>query len=355
MAESYMKNRTMKMYLMFLFAFTVLIVQANSKPAISTIYEFPSGVSLENIAIDSSRNSILVTSDNTPSLFQISFPIHPHANASARIIHAFPNATGLLGITKYAPDTFAVIVGNFSIAHFGQDTFFSVWSIKFFDKGCSHNAELKFEVQKIADIPQARMLNGMASLDEASKAVLIGDSLAGCVYRLCILSGEVKVVLNDETMKPDDTPGGPISLRSVALNGIRKVTIVNAHDHGNDTYLYYSNSNKTTINRVLIDALTGHALGPFTTLTTNGGGLSPDDLAYDYNSGDVYFAGHMDDVIVRVGSNGKETVVEHVIAPSSLMFEAREQSRILYCTTAGGSKDGTRRGAGKLLAIHLDD
>lgn len=351
-----MKKQIMKKSQTFsIIALFGLAVQTLSKTTVSIIHAFPSGVSLENLAIDSSRNSILVTSNNTPSLYQINLSFHQHQNNSAKVIHTFPNATGLLGITKYAPDTFAVIVGSFSIAHIGQNTSFSVWSIKFLNTGYSHTAETNIQVHKIADIPGARMLNGMTSMDESSEAVLVGDSLAGRVYRLCTRSGEVKVVLeDDETMKPENHPGEQITLRSVALNGIRKVTITNDHDHGNRTYLYYSNSNKTTINRVLIDPLTGYSRGPFTTLTSNDGSLSPDDLAYNYDSGDVYFAGHMDDVVVKVDSDKKETVLAHVIAPSSLVFEEGEQSHILYCTTAGGPEFGAEREGGKLLSIQVE-
>ncbi|KAJ5961143.1 uncharacterized protein N7479_008293 [Penicillium vulpinum] len=334
----------------FVAVFYFAILTAQSSP-ISAIYEFPPSISLENLAIGPSINSILVTSDNTPSVYQINIPTHPSSKVAALPIYTFPNATGLLGIVKYALNTYAIVVGNFSIADFGQNTSFSIWSITFPDDGSSQESGAAVKAHKITDIAQARMLNGMTTLNEDPPTVLIADSLAGCVYRLHASTGKLEVVLEDETMKPGGAPEEPVSLRSVALNGIRKVTTMN------DTYLYYSNSNKSTINRVLIDPLSGYARGPYTTLTTTRELFSPDDLIYDYETGDVYFAGHMDNVIVRVSPNreGEETVVGNVTAPSSLVFGEGKKSRILYGTTASETSDGIKKAGGRLVTVRIDD
>lgn len=303
------------------------------KPTVSAIYQFPSGAYLENLAI--ARDGILVTRADTPSLYQIKLPNKPQASAHASLVHAFPNATGLMGITEYAPNTFAVIVGNFSMTKLSAGAW-SVWSVRISET--NHHST----VQKIIDLTEGQFLNGMTTLNENTGAVLIADSLAGRVYRLNIKTGAYEVVLEHESMKASG---------AIGLNGIRTVTL------GDQTFLYYSNSKTTTVNRVAIDNITGFAKGDYATLAR---GFYADDLAYDHKTGNVWVAGNANNTIFRINSEGEEeeAIVNassspSVLNPSSLMFGKGRHSRTLYGTTyAGMTPSGTVTG-GNLLAVEV--
>ncbi|KAJ5188136.1 hypothetical protein N7491_004461 [Penicillium cf. griseofulvum] len=316
----------------FLFVATLVSCTPTSaiNPVVSAVYQFPRGAYLENLAVG--HESILVTRADTPSLYQITLPARPHASAYASLIHHFPNATGLMGITEYAPNTFAVIVGNFSMTKLVPGTW-SVWSVQIFDK--NHPT-----VEKIVDLIEGQFLNGMTILNKTG-AILIADSLAGCVYRLDVRTGDYEVVLEHESMK---------ATGAIGLNGIRTVTTTT------ESFLYYDNSKTTTVNRVAIDPVSGSAKGKYITLAH---GFYADDLAYDYETGDVWVAGNADNTIFRINSNGEEIVVANasstpsVMTPSSLAFGKGRHSRTLFGTTyAGVAPNGTVTG-GNLLAIDV--
>lgn len=300
------------------------------KPVVSVVYQFPSGAYLENLAI--SHEGVLVTRADTPSLYEIKFPTKPHASAQASLVHSFPNATGLMGIAVYAPNTFAVIVGNFSMTKLGVGAW-SIWSVRFSE--INHRSK----IQKIADLTEGQFLNGMTTLNEKTGAILIADSLAGCVYRLNVKTGAYEVVLEHESMKAS---------KAIGLNGIRTVTI------DTQTFLYYTNSKTTTVNRVAIDPVSGRAIGNFTTLAC---GFYADDLAYDYQTGDVWVAGNANNTIFQVKPSGDEVVAVNassrpsVLTPSSLLFGQGRHNHTLFGTTyAGVALNGTATG-GNLLAI----
>jgi hypothetical protein len=318
------------------FLFTAILVSCTPtntiKPVASAVYQFPSGAYLENLAIG--HEGILVTRADTPSLYQIKLPAKPHASAYTSLVHHFPNATGLMGITEYAPNTFAVIVGNFSMTKLVPGTW-SVWSVQISDRN------LHSTIEKIVDLTEGQFLNGMTTLNENTGAILIADSLAGCVYRLNVKTGAYEVVLEHGSMK---------ATGAIGLNGIRTVTI------GTETFLYYDNSKTTTVNRIAIDPVSGRAKGKYTTLAH---GFYADDLTYDYETGDVWVAGNADNTIFRINSNGDEIVVANasstpsVVTPSSLVFGKGRHSRTLFGTTyAGVAPNGTVTG-GNLLAIDV--
>ncbi|KAJ5214407.1 hypothetical protein N7449_001576 [Penicillium cf. viridicatum] len=235
------------------------------KPVVTAVYQFPSGAYLENLAIG--YESILVTRADTPSLYQSTLPARPYSSAYASLIYHFPNATGLIGITEYALNKFAVIVGNFSMTKLVSGTWL-----------------------KIVDLVEGQFLNRMTILNKTG-AIFIADSLAGRVYRLDVKTGDYEVVLEYESMK---------ATGAIGLNGIRTVTTAT------ETFLYYDNSKTTTVNRVAIDLVSGRAKGKYITLAY---GFYADDLAYDYETGDVWVAGNADNTIFRINFGGEEIVV----------------------------------------------
>ncbi|CAG8899428.1 unnamed protein product [Penicillium egyptiacum] len=308
---------------------------------ISTLFQFGQGSWLENLAIGPS-NSILATRLDIPALYQITLPPAVQ-KPSAKLIQMFPGATGALGITEYKKNQFLVILGNYSIPE-AKDFpgTYSVWDVSFSGHDLGH-----VSAKKVTDIPEAIFPNGMTTLNPLTGTVLIADSWAGLVYRLCPETGEREVVHDDVTMKP---PAGT----SLGVNGIHVITICE------ETFLYYTNSLKETLGRVRIDPISGRAIGPYNTLTT---GVWGDDFAYDTKTGDIYIAGNFANVITRVNQDGvKEEVIGSpsqltVAGTTSAVFGGKGK-RTLYAVTSGALAspvNGTVTEGAKLVAIEVDE
>ncbi|KAL4874872.1 hypothetical protein BJY04DRAFT_233218 [Aspergillus karnatakaensis] len=336
-----------------IFAFSITTFTTAQDNPISTLYQFPHGSWLENLATGP-RNSILTTRLDIPTLYQITPPQTngrcPSSTGltepSVKLIQTFPSATGTLGIAEFAENHYAVVVGNFSLET-SQSTpgSYSIWDVYFTGSRLD-----RVSAKKIVDIPEAAFLNGMTVLDpdskDESKSLLISDSQQGNVYRLDPETGEYAVILEDESMNP---PNGT----NIGINGIHTVSINNA------VYLYYTNSLKETVNRVRIDPVTGRAIGAYTTLAT---GIWGDDFAVDPASGDLFVTGNFENVVTRVGSDG---VVKGVIGAENQLTVAGGTSalfggvdgRTLYVATSGALAapvNGTVTEGAKIVGIRVD-
>jgi hypothetical protein len=324
-----------------------LAVRGADEPnnAISTLYQFPHGSWLENLEAGPS-NSILATRLDIPAVYQIiplQAPCDPDAEiVSAKLIQSFPSATGALGIAEYRKNHFAVITGNYSLeTHSSTVGSYAVWDVRFSGAVLDHIA-----AKKITDIPEAGFLNGMTVMNKSSGTLLIGDSWNGTVYRLDPDTGDYEVVLEDETMKP---PAG----ENLGLNGVHTVTI------GHETFLYYTNSLKETLNRVRIDPVSGRATGPYTTLAT---GVWGDDFTYDRVSGDIYVAGNFENIVTKLNLEGSTEAIigaenQLTVAGATSVLLGGESDRTLYVATSGALAapvNGTITEGAKIVAIKIE-
>ena len=143
----------------------------NNAQAISTLYEFPKGAWVENIAVRS-NGQLLITRTDVPELYLVD-PLHP----SASLVHQFTSATGLLGIAEVAHDIFAVIAGKIDLATASAvPGSFVIWKVDM--------RSAKAAVSKIAEVPEALFLNGMTLFNAKTSTVLIADSKKGVIWRL---------------------------------------------------------------------------------------------------------------------------------------------------------------------------
>ena len=86
-------------------------VGSTTKVTTRDIAVFPNGTWVENINI-LSNGQLLVTLLNVPELYQVD----PRGIQEPRLVQRLPGVEGLLGTAEVAPDVFAVIAGNFSLA-----------------------------------------------------------------------------------------------------------------------------------------------------------------------------------------------------------------------------------------------
>ncbi|KAJ0419805.1 hypothetical protein BJY00DRAFT_324155 [Aspergillus carlsbadensis] len=326
---------------------------AKPQDAISTIYQFPHGSWLENLETGPA-NSILTTRIDTPTLYQTttpraghSSPCHPSDStpASAKLIQTFPGATGALGIVEYKSNHFAVVAGNYSLTtHESARGSYALWDVWF------SGARLdRVSAKKIADITEAGFLNGLTVLNknQDTATLLVGDSWDGVVYSVNPETGDYEVVLDDETLKPEEG-------QNLGVNGIHPVVI------GDETFLYYTNSLKETVSRVQIEPITGRAIGPYTTVAT---GVWGDDFTYDASTGDLYVAGNFENVVTKVNRAGHVEAVfgaetELTVAgATSTLVQGEGREKTLYVATGGALAapvNGTITEGAKIVAIKLE-
>ncbi|KAF2097631.1 hypothetical protein NA57DRAFT_58202 [Rhizodiscina lignyota] len=302
----------------------------DSSTTASVVYQFSLGANIENIAVQSDGN-LLVTRLDEPELYQIN-PV----SQSASLVHRFPAATGLSGITEIARDEFVVIAGHFSGSS-AAPADFRIWKVDV-RKGV-HN----LKVSRIAGIPEGHFLNGVASLGPKENAVLIADSAFGCVYRLDLKTGKYARALEDKTMKP--VPGLP----TIGINGIKV----------KDGYVYYTNSFQEIFCRVRIDTSKGTAIGEYEIVATN---IHGDDFALG-NDGNAYVAGNAKNVLSKVTLSGHIEVIAGDLgsttvagATSVAVGRTRRDRRTLYVVTSGAiyaPVNGTYVEGGKVVAVDL--
>jgi hypothetical protein len=149
-----------------------------SSNPVRTIYEFPHGTWVENLAVRA-EGSLLVTTLNAPSLYLLD-PSVPHAQPVA--VCAIPPVTVLLGITETAPDEFALVGGKFSVATGTLAPHsFAIWRVRLHGARYPDFAFGRAEasVSKIADLPDAVLLNGITQA--SSELALVSDSFRGVI------------------------------------------------------------------------------------------------------------------------------------------------------------------------------
>lgn len=83
------------------------------KFSIKQLYQFPNATfhDIENIAVRS-NGQLLLNMITEPSIYYLD---PRKGNSTAQLLYTFPNATSLVGIAEYAPDQFAIAVGNYTV------------------------------------------------------------------------------------------------------------------------------------------------------------------------------------------------------------------------------------------------
>ncbi|KAJ7284006.1 hypothetical protein C8J57DRAFT_1294134 [Mycena rebaudengoi] len=225
------------------------------------IYQSPTGLFLENIAVRPCSN-LLLTSLLSPSLLTLD----PTATVpTLDTVFSFPNSTGLTGIVEYRPDVYAVVAAQLNITT-ARDApgSASVWSVDMTDSA-------RPRVKKITSLPTLTdgIFNGVTTVAGRPDVVLVAESVSGSVWEINTLTGASRIAIQDESMAPGTTEA-PIVL---GINGVR-------------TYgdaLYFTNTLRRTFSRVPLDVRGAHVrpAGAVQLLVRSEAGGIPDDFAID--------------------------------------------------------------------------
>lgn len=311
-----------------------------------TKHQFPNETWVENLAILSNGN-ILVTLLSSPEVWQID-PAHN----SAELVHHFPQALSVLGITELHPDIFVVAVGNITLPAIASvPGSYSAWKIDMRHHRKKPHKQNSPLVSKIADIPQAHFLNGVSNLPNHLNTVLLADSAQGVIYALDTATGTSRTYLDNPAFKPNNS----IPVKS-GINGL----------HVHDGFLYFTNTFATpALARIPIDKDSGEPTGPVEKIVdvpswqVNIGDQS-DDFTFDCD-GNVWIATDPSNSIVRVAIPDGKTMVEVgggndpvVAGVTATAFGRTKRDRdVLYATTNGGIAFPPLGGVvgGKVVAI----
>lgn len=307
--------------------------------SVSQIYQFPDKDRwFENIVVRAD-GKILATELTNPNLWLID----PEASSNnIQLVRTLPQYLGLLGIVEYRPNVFAFIAGNFSIAKgfVSSPDSYAVWSADF------NTNETK--VEKIADIPGAQFLNGMAYLSSDS-SLLLGDAGLGVVWKLNLQTKFSTVVVADPLMKKitPDAPDG--------VNGLKV--------YGNE--LWFTRGFDAVVAKTKITN-TGFALGASVIVGQNSSATwTMDDLIVN-SHGQAFVAIPFENAIARYDGNGAAPVIvagninsTEIAEPTSLAFgrlRGKVNENVMYVATGGAIADpvnGNLTFGGQIVKIQL--
>ncbi|KAH8646166.1 hypothetical protein BX600DRAFT_477227 [Xylariales sp. PMI_506] len=309
-----------------------------SSPAstIRQLAQFPNDTWIENIDVRA-NGKVLVTLFTSPELYQIDPSQH---DATPVLVARIPEVLGVLGIAEIEPDVFAITGGNLSYAtEIITPESFSVWRADF--RGQQDTAV----VSKIADMPNATILNGMTTVRDGSEFVLIADSVGGVIWRLNLETAAYDVILNDTTTQPTAyyLDGG------WGANGV----------HTLDGYLYYTNTNLGFYRVPIHDD--GTVAGDVENLAEF---IRGDDFTFDQHGNAIIARGAVD-LIDKVTPAGVVIDLEYTNPDALVLIEGntavhfgrtRYDASTIYVSTNGGMSglvNGTYVQGGRILAIPL--
>ena len=273
------------------------------------VHDFAEGTWIENLAIR--RNGlILATEDTAPRVYEVD----PFSNRGSAVVHEFNETASILGIAEGSPDIFYVCTGNYSskkLQGYGEAYIFQI-DMRHFSAKIPGSAK----VSKIAGVPQAGALNGLAYLGGDSPLLLVSDFLKGVIWSVSIDSGKVQVAINNTYTQST----------GFQANGLRLV--------GNE--LYFTNTQREILVKVPINSQ-GQAVENFTVLAE--GGFTPDDLAVD-SQGDAYvtsFTIGQNGLVFIPRNGGQATYIAGMAGPTACAFGRTAIDRdTLYVSTTGG-------------------
>lgn len=313
-------------------------------------YVFHKPAWVENIAVRSNGPQLLTRLD-TPELHIIDMAaaaqdIHPE------LVYRFPHALGLTGIAEIAPDVFAVIAGNYTLASGPTIGSWAIWRVNMSSWGTSSPEKTltlgNSQVTKIADIPEAAYLKGMTQLSE--QHVLLSDFRAGVVYRLDVNTGAYTVVIENSMTEAVPQP-------IFGLSGISGLRVQDGH-------LYFTNTGQNIFAKMPIHA-DGTPAGTASIIAHTGASTDYFDGFTFGAHGDVYIGTGSGNAVVKFPQAGGPVVRvagrldSTIIAqPTNCAFgRGREDQGVLYVVSAGGVAapvQGKYVTGGKILVVQAE-
>ncbi|PHH79095.1 hypothetical protein CDD82_2612 [Ophiocordyceps australis] len=306
--------------------------QQNTTLPSRTVTQFPVGVWIENIAVRSNGNLVLTSLTPNASVYQVSNPASSSARTS--LLFSIDTVSGLLGIAEVAPDVFVIAGGNTSDTG-GVKGSFNVWT---FDMKASAPKPTLH-----AFLPDAILLNGIATLPGRNDTVLISDSTAGLVWRVNIANGEHDIAFDlPEMASPAKNNSG------LGVNGI----------HVHNGALWWTNHDTFKLYSIAISPDGSPAPGAKPTVVATLPVTALDDFIFGPAKADTAWVTTNDDNrVFATNANGDSVLVAGapdavtVATATACQFgRSCRDANVLYVSTGGGTINGQEFG-GKVEAL----
>ena len=303
---------------------------------------------------DNPRSHILLTILSNPSVYTIN-----PATKQSSVLTTIPGKTSLFAIAELQKDEFYVSAGNFSItAGTLEPGSFALFRI---DITCPKHSQLgkddeqiennrverkeTIAVQKVVDLPDALLVNGMATLRK-DKKVLVPDSYKGIIF---VVDVETNVVTHTIDLPQFHGPTG-----KVGINGIKI----------HKGYLYFTVSVPAALYRVRFDETRAIVREGAEVVKIASDPVFMDDFAIDEKDR-VWIATNAGNLVVVVDGdkvdqvNGTvaagKTGAQDVGGPTAVAFGRGKDKELLYVVTSGGLGGGLNAGVapegGKVAAL----
>ncbi|KAJ5775664.1 uncharacterized protein N7511_000675 [Penicillium nucicola] len=294
---------------------------------ITQLSNFTTPVDIENSILRPNGNLLLTTFDQG-RLYTLN-PSDP--TPKINLVTALPGATAICGITAIDTDKYAIVGGIRGSYHYDNET---LYTVDFSDDRALPAVDI------VAHIPNAEMLNGMASLPANRHIVLIADSRLGSLFRVDTRTGVSGIVLTHPALAAPSNASLPIG-----INGLKVV----------GGFVYFTNSALNIFARIPVSG-DGGRFGQVQILARldAAAGEDWDDFAIDAE-GTAYIA-QPENSLARVTADGEYSVVVEagdgldLIGPTSVQIAP---GGVLYVTTRGGDVGGYTYG-GQVVAVQLD-
>ncbi|KAF9871832.1 hypothetical protein CkaCkLH20_10766 [Colletotrichum karsti] len=306
-----------------------LTTASSATAATSQLWNFTDhAVTIENSALRSNGHLLLTTFDNASLYTLDTLAETPQASLVAK----FPGATAIGGIAAIDADKFAILGGVRGSNYSYTDE--TVYTIDF-SSGSSTTPPI---VNVVAKIPDAVMLNGLASLPSKPHIVLATDSRLGSIFRIDTQTGDWEIAITDNLFAAPDNATIPIG-----INGIKIA----------DDFAYFTNTARTSFGRVPITE-DGYRAGDVEIVAVASGGYAWDDFVID-SSGNIY-AAQTQNAAGQIFLNGTYTTIAgggdstFIHRPTSVAIS--EDSKTLFVTTGGNVVNGVTY-SGQVIAVGL--
>jgi hypothetical protein len=277
------------------------------------------GVWIENIAVR--PNGEILAVGLTPNIFQVD----PLGNTTPVVVTTLPPPiTAVAGLTETSPDIFYITAGNVTNTTIvSTPGTMSVWELNMV--GYTPKTGLALPVRKIADFPEAGLLDAITTLNPLTGLLLISDPVLGVVWGLNVHTGQKSQVISIADMKAISG-----AVPSLGVNGIRY----------KEGFLYFTTTTREAFIRLPIHA-NGSAAGDPDVVATSFG--RPDDFALDAVN-NAYVATNANS-IVFIKPDGCPTLLAGGPLSTALpgvtgakFGRTKADREILYMGTTGGSE-----------------
>lgn len=310
---------------------------------VKTVHQFPLGTWVENLAVR--RNGkILATAITSPELFQV----NDRGDLPPTVVSSFTGANSCMGITELGHDIFYVIAGTLTFSTFTPVAgSYSVYEVNLRNFTGTSTAP----VTQIAQIPDSQILNGITVLSHKRKTLLVGDSIAGVVYRIDIQTGTVTKVLDQPLTKGINPQSG------TGVNGLNV----------RDGYLFFVNTNQNLLAKILINEDGTPKDGAVATIV-NSDVQGPDDFSLAPSRGNVAVIAQNSANRLGVVRNGVYTEVAGnnaprgsvLLGPTAVRFarvgrNGRNSQKVYISTNGGASQylSGNITSPGTISSVDL--